>query len=379
MIPLKIHPFFWLFASLIGFLNSSEPMQIVIWVLVIFFSLLVHEYGHALMAKAFQQTARIEFFAFGGVTYREGRKLKLWEEFLVVVAGPCAGFLLCILGYFILPHITDKQSLLFFFVSITTIVNLLWTVLNLIPVLPLDGGQLLRIILEKFMGYKAIRVTHLISLILAIALTFLFFVEGQIFLGVLFFMLAFMSYRSFKESSFISAQDQDTELQKLFEEAEQQLLLGNKQDALARFKKVRSGTSHGVIYNIATETAALILLEDASKDPAKKEEAYKYLQSLPMVSPEITPRFHELAFEFGNYTKTIDLAEEAFQLQPTAQTAFITARACAALKQVEASVGWLECALSEGLANFEQLLQSKEFDPIRETAEFKSFLQELEG
>ncbi|MDR3624691.1 MAG: M50 family metallopeptidase [Chlamydiales bacterium] len=378
-IPLRIHPFFWLFAALIGFLNSNEPIQILVWVFIIFISVLIHECGHALTAKLFQQSVHIELFAFGGMTYREGRKLKLWEEFLVVLCGPLAGFLLFLLGYFLLPHIGDKQSLLFFSVNILTIINFLWTCLNLIPVLPLDGGQLLRIVLEKIIGFKAIKITHLISLFLATGLTFLFLVEGQIFVGILFFMLAFMSYRSFKDSKLMSVQDQNADLQRLFEDAEKKLLLGMKREAFEDFQKVRKLSSSGVIYNIATETSALILLEESANDPEKKALAYQCLCSLPSVSAEVLPRFHALAFEYDNYQKTVELAEEAFQLQPTGDTALITAKAYAALKMSEPAVGWLECALSEGVVDIDKILKNSEFDLIRDNIEFKHFVDSIQG
>lgn len=378
-IPLRVHPFFWLLAALIGFLNSSEPIQIVVWVFIIFISVLVHECGHAFTGKLFGQNVRIELMAFGGMTYREGRKLKAWEEFCVVLMGPVAGFMLCLLSFFLQRAIENKESLFFFAAHITTLINFLWTLLNLIPILPLDGGQLLRIILEKFIGFKAMKVTHLISLVLSLALTFLFFVEAQIFLGILFFMLSFMSYRSFKESSFMSVRDQDMCLQKLFEGAEKKLLEERKEEALEDFLKIRSLSNKGIIYNVSTETAALILLEKRSDQGESKKRAYELFSSLPTISAEIIPRFHRLSFDYGNLEKTIELSEEAFQLNPTADTALITAKAYALKSQAKPAIGWLECAISEGIDDINALLQKSEFDPIKEDPEFIKFKDSNHG
>ena len=55
----------------------------LIWVGIIFFSVVIHEFGHALTAVFFKQTARIQLIAFGGVTMFEGPKLKFWQQFII--------------------------------------------------------------------------------------------------------------------------------------------------------------------------------------------------------------------------------------------------------------------------------------------------------
>jgi stage IV sporulation protein FB len=315
-IPLNVSPFFWLFALLIGWLNSKEPAQIVIWVFIIFISILVHEMGHALFGLLFKQKVRIEIAPFGGVTMREGPKLTLGKEFLVVLAGPVFGFSLFLLGFFTLPHIKDQTSLLYFSLNILMLVNLLWTLLNLVPVIPLDGGHLLRIVLEKLFGFKGVKGVHWVSFILAVLLTMLSFAFGQIFIGILFFMLAFSSYRLLKNVNQMTVEDQDFSLQEQFEEAEKKLIMGNKSEALTDFSKIRQRTQEGMIYNIATETQAIMMLEEVNLSLDKKKEIYSLLVSLPKVSQELIPSLHRLSFEVSEYSKVIELADEAFQLSP---------------------------------------------------------------
>ena len=97
-IPLKISPFFWVTAGLIGWINSMGTFHpfilTLIWIGVIFVSILIHEYGHALTSRYFGQHPRIQLVAFGGLTIPEGKRLKGWREFLVVLNGPLFGFLL---------------------------------------------------------------------------------------------------------------------------------------------------------------------------------------------------------------------------------------------------------------------------------------------
>ncbi len=100
-IPITIHPLFWVIAVLIGWLNSWSPVGTLLWTIVILVSLLVHEYGHALTAKGFGQRVSIELVAMGGLTYHRGKKLKPWQDFLIILMGPLAGFLLFVAAYFI--------------------------------------------------------------------------------------------------------------------------------------------------------------------------------------------------------------------------------------------------------------------------------------
>ena len=137
MIPVRVSPLFFLTAALIGFLWSNTLMGTLIWMMIIFVSVLVHEYGHALTAKAFGQSPRIELVAFGGLTIPQGKRLSLGKEFLVVLMGPAFGFLLFLTAYLIEPY---TESFMQMILRFTWIVNLFWTAINLLPILPFDGG-----------------------------------------------------------------------------------------------------------------------------------------------------------------------------------------------------------------------------------------------
>jgi stage IV sporulation protein FB len=70
----------------------------------------------------------------------------------------------------------------------TSIVNFFWTVINLVPVLPLDGGQLLRLGLEKWFDFKGLRYTFLVSGIFALLASFAMFATGNLLAGAIFFL-----------------------------------------------------------------------------------------------------------------------------------------------------------------------------------------------
>ena len=145
-IPIRIHPLFWFLAVAIGWLNADGNIpKTAIWIVIILFSVLVHEFGHALTALAFGQRARIDLVGFGGLTHRHGGKLKFWQEFLVVLNGPLFGLLFSALAYMWLVKVNPPQESLYRYgLQVTVLVNIFWTILNLMPVYPLDGGNLFK-------------------------------------------------------------------------------------------------------------------------------------------------------------------------------------------------------------------------------------------
>jgi stage IV sporulation protein FB len=156
-IPISIFPTFWIVAALIGYVNSLSWIGTLIWMLVIFISVLFHEFGHALTALLFGRHPRIELVAMGGLTYHEGENLPFWKQFLIVFDGPLFGFILFLLSTAMLQFFVITNEALISGLKITQWVNLFWTVLNLVPVMPLDGGQLLRIVCEGFWGVRGFK------------------------------------------------------------------------------------------------------------------------------------------------------------------------------------------------------------------------------
>src|SRR5579871_2650453 len=163
-IPISIYPTFWIFAALIGYLNSMSLVGTLIWVAIIFVSVLFHEFGHALTALMFGENPRIELVALGGLTYHQGQKLPFWKQFFIVLNGPVFGFLLVGLATILLQFPSLSQNMMGKVLALTRVVNLFWTIVNLLPVMPLDGGQLLRIILERIFGLKGFKFAILTSM-----------------------------------------------------------------------------------------------------------------------------------------------------------------------------------------------------------------------
>src|SRR5262249_6404048 len=94
-IPVRVHPMFWLVAAMLRWEPNNLPM-VLLWVACVFFSVLVHEYGHGSMAWRFGSDPSIILWGGGGLCYTHAERQTREQRLAVVVAGPGAGFLLCL-------------------------------------------------------------------------------------------------------------------------------------------------------------------------------------------------------------------------------------------------------------------------------------------
>lgn len=171
-IPVRVHPFFWLLSFMLG-MSANSSREILIWVAVVFVSILVHEFGHALVIRYFGWTPRVVLHSFGGLAiydpnfspWQSGQRARRTAatQILISLAGPGAGFALAaivvallfltqhsmpfpffgkwiILGVGDLPSSEPLQTVVFDLLQ----VNIYWGILNLMPIYPLDGGQVAR-------------------------------------------------------------------------------------------------------------------------------------------------------------------------------------------------------------------------------------------
>jgi stage IV sporulation protein FB len=224
--PVRVHPLFWLIAVLLGY-SSGNILQILIWVLVVFISILVHELGHALAFRRYGLSSQIVLHFAGGLTVPEST---LWgsrwanvalgpnQNIFISLAGPGAGFLLAavvilgvivsggsiittrLLGFIpfpglaVLPFGGDPLTM---FVTALLWVNIFWGFINLLPVYPLDGGNVTRNALLQADPVDGVRKSLWVSVIAGalIALVAFFFLRS-LYMAVLFGFLAFQSYQS---------------------------------------------------------------------------------------------------------------------------------------------------------------------------------------
>ncbi len=377
-IPIRIYPFFWILAFIIGWLNSFADtssisialIKTVLWVIVITISIVVHEFGHALSALAFGQKAKIDLVGFGGVTQRSGPKLSLWKEFIIVLFGPLFGLGLAIVTYMILSKVGDHPLNTWrYLLEITFYVNVFWTFVNLLPVQPLDGGRLLGIILEGAFGVKGIKIAYFLSILIATVVGLLFFALQAVLAGSLFLILAFESYRSWQSSLSMREQDQNKEAQMLLKKAEMDLHEGKKQEAYDKFRLIRDMTQSGVLYATATYYEGLLLSERGDYKTAY-EILHPLKNKLDIPGKKL---LQQLAYHNKEWNEVVQIGNRIFSESSDYETAFMNALSYAQLGEAKPAVGWLDSAARQGMPHVPAMLTMNEFDPIRDSTAFQNF------
>ncbi|HEY9825394.1 MAG TPA: site-2 protease family protein [Stenomitos sp.] len=122
--------------------------------LLLFMSVLVHELGHSLVAKA-QGTKvnSITLFLFGGIASLDEEAKTPGKAFQVAIAGPLVSITLFVVLRLLLPVLTPDSPLAEIVGTLASI-NLVLTLFNLIPGLPLDGGQVLKALVWQVTGSR---------------------------------------------------------------------------------------------------------------------------------------------------------------------------------------------------------------------------------
>lgn len=163
-IPVRIHPAFFLVGVIFGwspaaaqFLRTTPLILALVFVAVLFVSILIHELGHALTAWYFGWPPRIVLYHFGGLAiYSPSWGFTRTKSVLISLAGPGAGFVLYgvvrAVDYFIQQKYGNtyyrQHPLVDDFIVQMRYVNLWWGLVNLLPVFPLDGGHVAEEILK---------------------------------------------------------------------------------------------------------------------------------------------------------------------------------------------------------------------------------------
>ncbi len=168
-IPVTVHAPFLLMALLFGAQLGSDVPLIAAWLVIVFVSVLAHELGHALCGIAFGLDPRIELHGMGGTTSWAHKNVSPAKRIAISVAGPAVGIVVG--GALLLARDSlfgmDLSRMARVVIVLLIEVNLYWGLLNLLPILPLDGGNALAHGLAARMGDKGFRVARYVSVVVA--------------------------------------------------------------------------------------------------------------------------------------------------------------------------------------------------------------------
>ena len=199
-VAVSVHPTFWLGG--LWFAQYSHGLLMVASIATLFVSILTHEMGHALSGKYFgDRNPSVTLHMMGGY-YMPGNALRHKQFIWMVLWGPMAGFFLG--GLAVGAWFGMVFGLIPITPMLTTVawdamwINIIWGVVNLMPVFPLDGGALFREVIrwkvpsrDDVFSYTVSMVSAVVLALLMAAGSFYFGYTPSIFLGA----LAFQNYQ----------------------------------------------------------------------------------------------------------------------------------------------------------------------------------------
>jgi Zn-dependent protease len=154
-IDVFLHPTFLLLLAFVGITQGG--LGSILLVSSVFGCVLLHELGHALMARRFGiATEDITLYPIGGVARLQRMPRAPGAELLIALAGPAVNLVIVValvaargLELFGSPWSPGALGL---FVDELILVNLGLALFNLIPAFPMDGGRVLRALLSGWIG-----------------------------------------------------------------------------------------------------------------------------------------------------------------------------------------------------------------------------------
>lgn len=229
--PVRVSPGFWLGAALLGWgaSDGGDPTLLLVWISAVFVSIVIHELGHALAFRRTGTAAHIVLYHFGGLAipdrefstgFSRSRTDRPTNRLLISFAGPAAQLTVASLlmaGLMVSGHsvpfggfVADLLALppgaavepvtLRAFVAYFLYVNVYWALFNLLPILPLDGGQIARDLFLLWDRADPVRHSLILSAATAAILAVLAFRAGDSYLGIMLGMLAFSSYSALQSA-----------------------------------------------------------------------------------------------------------------------------------------------------------------------------------
>ena len=229
----RTHPAFFILPILLGRGLIPEGMNagvgMLLLVAMFFVSILVHELGHAMAYRYFGFHSRIVLYWLGGLAIQE-RSMGSWssnkrgsltsmQQVVVSLAGPVFGLLLaaflCGLVYAFGGHIiiNDRNFILlpepnfagtvlegsravFLIFWGGIIINIVLNLFNLVPIYPLDGGQVARQLMVQADPHNGLKNSIILSIGAAIVMALFSLRLESPFMMLLFAFMAFSNYQS---------------------------------------------------------------------------------------------------------------------------------------------------------------------------------------
>ncbi len=431
-IPVKIDTSFLIICAFLAYNRHSNPILLVEWLIVIFVSILIHELGHALMVRSYGLSPQILFYSMGGLTsWRDEKGLSHAKHIVISLAGPFAGFVfggLVFLSYMAFPDLYadgfGAQVLLDLL-----LVNFGWGIFNLLPILPLDGGNVAHSIEQWVTKRPSEIITRAVSVVVSVAAGLLAYSVGELWIAILMVLFAlinggqlFKMIQYKRDSGLIPMLEQARDAIKssdgagalilaktalssahsleVKEEAQrillQALIIGNEiEQARKEADRLQAVYSHEALLRALTGLnreqlqLAIPVIEYSYASAPSPDLNFIFVNALiiagrhhdaePLISGQQNPDYatasyktlQVAAFHSGRYEYSVEVGRQAFERSKDPEVAYNIACAEARAGRPDEALAWVERALEAGFRDVESLASDPDFESLRSRPQFQ--------
>jgi stage IV sporulation protein FB len=379
---LAIEPTFWLVMGVLA-LTARDPSrgfpfeETALLFAALALSVLLHEGGHAAVVILFGGDARVRLHGMGGATSHE-LKLPLSRQFAVTAAGPLAGFAAAGAAYELCSTLLRRglgAPALVVFLTMLIRINVFWSVVNLLPILPMDGGKLLALAVTARFGAAGMKFVYGTAVVLGGALGLWALASGMTLTAATFGLFAVGGVNSWRLLSRRTPQDDDPALQRELRDAEGLVNAGRHAEALPRLIELRRRTGRGRIFEIATELLGILFF--------KTEQNGAAVELLSSVEPQLAYESRALLMRLlcdgGAYERALTVGRALFPQRMDPEVAFVNAAASLGRGDRDAALSWLKTAVRRGLPDAAARLREPAFDALRATPDFADLERAARG
>jgi len=200
-IPVGVHLTFG-FVALLG-ATVYRGWDIAWWTVAAFVSILLHEFGHALSARAFgASNISVTLYGLGGLTtYSYRRDLGHAKSFVISAAGSFVGIMIGGAAWLLVDNGTfiGVSRGVAVFIDSFIFTALWWGILNWIPIVPLDGGHMVKHFISIFNEERAPLISQIITWATVAVIVPIAWVEDYRFAALIVVMFAFMGLREYRD------------------------------------------------------------------------------------------------------------------------------------------------------------------------------------
>lgn len=437
-IPVKIDPSFLFVCALLAYSRLSYPAFLVEWLIVIFVSILVHELGHALVVRSFGLSPQIMLYSMGGLTsWADEKGISHAKHIAISLAGPFAGFIFGGMVYLLGERMPDLfadqfgrqtyKDLLF--------VNLGWGVFNLLPILPLDGGNVAYSIEQMVTKKPSGVITRVISLLVAVGVGLWALSNGQLWI---FFLMALFAWNNGSALFKLFQYDRDGNVRPLLDQAQEAV---KNDDGATAVQLAKEALNSARSVEVKEEAQRILLqglilggdIEQAKKEADRLQAVYGHaalLRSLTGFEKDQLPRAINLmeysyatapspdlnftlanalmiagrfqdagslitrqqnpkyaaaafktlqiaAFHSGDYRLSAEAGRQAFERTKEAGIAYNIACAEARAGRADEALAWIERAVEMGYRDAKAMASDSDLESLRSRPEFEAICGRL--